>query len=141
MKVLNCAKASLLYGKDTYSKWREIYSKYLQQSLILIKYITLNWVEFKNFNFNDLKQTIIYFEKNSALYLQNAQQQQKSNGTSKPVKQAPNQTYIQEFNRLTKVSLESYFPLSTVSFGAIRVLSHPSISKSFLEYFITDLVN
>jgi hypothetical protein len=113
-KILTCAKAALIHGRDTYSKWREIYSKYLQQSLILVKYITINWNEFKAVNYNDLKQTIIYFEQNSALYLTGSNGKSQANPKAKPSKPQPNQAYIQEFNRLNKVGPNKLFQLKPI---------------------------
>ena len=113
--MLECAKLCLLYGKDTYTKWRQIYLKYLKPTYLLLKQISVSWSEYyTKTNSTDLKQTLKYFEQNSSFYivnsLQASKQQQQKNliKNSKIPKQqqlsANELMQMQNINKLVKVS-------------------------------------
>jgi len=68
-EVLECAKIALTQGKDTYSKWRQCYSKYLCESNVLLESVKANWGFYRNYSLRDLNQTIKYFEQNTSLHL------------------------------------------------------------------------
>lgn len=106
-EILDLLKLNLNHGKDTYAKWRQIYLKYLPQSKLLLNEIKTNWNSYRLYNFNDLKQTINYFESNSTIFLNsNAKKSTtKSKSTTSRNSQAIDllNTELDEFNKLAKV--------------------------------------
>ena len=98
-----------MHGKDTYTKWRHIYSKYLKQTHILLKKITKQWQEYKQYsNYSDLKQTLKYFEQNSSLYLNSTQlttkQQKQQNLNKKSPKKQKQQLNLNDLQQMQNIN-------------------------------------
>jgi hypothetical protein len=104
----------LLHGKDTYTKWREIYLKYLKSTNLLLKEISTSWSDYQNTtSSSDLKQTLIYFEQNSLFYIVNSLQTSKQQKNLIKNSKIPKQQQqlntnelqqMQNINTLVKVS-------------------------------------
>jgi hypothetical protein len=110
-ETLDLLKLNLNHGKDTYAKWRQIYLKYLPQSKILLNEIKTDWNSYRLYNFNDLKQTINYFESNSTIFLNSNAKKSIQSSKSTAIKSTARNsqaidtynTELDEFNKLAKV--------------------------------------
>lgn len=115
-EVLDCAKLCLLHGKDTYTKWREIYLKYLKSTNLLLKEISTSWSDYQNTTTSsDLKQTLIYFEQNSLFYIVNSLQ------TSKQQKNLIKNSKIPKQQQLNTNELQQMQNINTLVKGLVQL--------------------
>lgn len=130
---------SLLKNKDSISKWKQLYSKYLVQSQLLLEEIYANHMRsFKQLK--DTRDTMKFFDEHSTNLLsklnpQAAKETQKSNHFSRTKSKHSETDVLKKFNKLAKKINNEHYTKGSIGSMVLKGLFYTVLAASLFFYW------
>lgn len=126
-ELVEFASLAILNNKDTMNKWRQIFSKYLLQTTILIEYLSQNF-DRKFKSIKEISKTLYFFEEQTTSQLNRLNASSTTNSSSN--KEGNKQQQASHFKKSQKSTSSLELDMNTKLNSLVKVLIKKHFRKS-----------